>query len=120
MIETCVVNLNLVILTICFESSRQKKRAFRYVFGGYLPKQIFNKSKNKNTAHFLFHYAIVLLTKSLISNGPSREAEGKSDRYPTQHLKVHRIKSEWCLYKDSIGSSRNHKEHQVAKISKKT
>ena len=113
MIETCVVNLNMVILTICFESSGQKKRAFRYVLGGYLPKQIFNRSKNENTEHFLFHYAIVLLTESLISNGPSKEAKGKSDRYPTQQLKVHRIKSERCLYIDDIGSSRNRNDEKM-------
>ena len=41
----------------------RKKPTFRYVFRGNLPKQI----SNKNAAHFLFYYAIVLL-KYLFSN----------------------------------------------------
>ena len=103
--------MNLVIPTICFEGY-DKNPTFKYVFCGNLPKQILNKSRTKMQRSFWFYYAIVLL-KSLIPNGPSRQAEDKSDRYPTQQLKVDRIESERCLYIDNIGSSRNFYDKRV-------
>ena len=91
-----------------FSRLRQKILLLSTFSCGNLPKQIFNK----NAAHFLFYYAIVLL-KSLISNGPPRQAEDKSDRYPTQQLKVDRTETERCLCIDNIGSSRKYYDKRM-------